>query len=64
MNELTECFEVRQGVRQGCPPPWLFNVFLDIVAQEAKAQFKGRVCLGNCMMQLLMFADDERRPAT
>ena len=38
-DELTECFEVQQGVSQGCPPsPWLFNVFLDMVAQEAKAE--------------------------
>ena len=58
-DELTECFEVQQGVRQGCPlSPWLFNIFLDMVAREARAQFKGRVCLDNCMMQLPMFADD------
>ena len=58
-DELTECFDVRQGVRQGCPlSPWLFNVFLDMVAQEARAQFKGGVCLDNCTMQLLMFADN------
>ena len=58
-DELTECFEVRQGVRQGCPlSPWLFNVFLDMVAREARAQFKGGVCLDNCTVQLLMFADD------
>ena len=58
-DELTECFDVRQGVRQGCPlSPWLFNVFLDMVAREARAQFKGGVCLDNCTLQLLMFADD------
>ena len=58
-DELTECFDVRQGVRQGCPlSPWLFNVFMDMVAQEARAKLKGGVCLDNCTMQLLMFADD------
>ena len=58
-DELTECFDMRQGVRQGCPlSPWLFNVFLDMVAWEARAQFKGGVCLDNCTLQLLMFADD------
>ena len=58
-DELTECFEVRQGVRQGCPlSPWLFNVFLDMVAREARAQFNGGVRLDKCTMQLLMFADD------
>ena len=54
-GELTECFEVRQGVRQGCP---LFNVFLDMVAREARAQFNEGVRLDKCTMQLLMFADD------
>ena len=58
-DKLTECFEVQQGVRQGCPlSPWLFNIFLDMVVWEARAQFKGRVCLDNCTIQLLMFADD------
>ena len=36
-GELTDCFEVRQGVRQGCSlSPWLFDVFLDTVAREAR----------------------------
>ena len=29
-----------------------------MVAMEARAQFKDGVCLDNCTMQLLMFADD------
>ena len=46
-------------MRQGCSlSPWLFNVFLDMVAQEATAQFNGGVRLDKCTMQLLMFADD------
>ena len=58
-DELTECFEVQQGERQGCLlSPWIFNVLLDMVGQEARAQFKGGVCLDNCMMQLLVLADD------
>ena len=58
-DELTECFEVQQGERQRCLlSPWIFNVLLDMVAQEARAQFKGGVCLDNCMMQLLVLADD------
>ena len=58
-DELTECFDMWQGVRQGCPlSPWLFNVFLDMVAWEARSQFKDVVCLDNSTMQLLMFADD------
>ena len=58
-DEVTECFEVRQGVRQGCPlSPCLFNVFLDMVVREAKVQFNGGVRLDKCTMQLLMFADD------
>ena len=58
-DELTKCFEVRQGVRQGCPlPPWLFNAFLDMVAREARAQFNVGVRPDKCTMQLLMFTDD------
>ena len=35
-GECSEWFEVKQGVRQGCPmSPWLFNIFLDMVVREA-----------------------------
>ena len=29
-----------------------------VLASRARAQFKGRVCLDNCTMQFLMFADN------
>ena len=58
-DELTECFQVRKGLTQGRPlSPWLFNVFLDMVVRETRTQVKARVCLDNCTIKLLMFADD------
>ena len=38
--------------------PMVIQCLLDMVAQEARGQFKGGVCLDNCTMQLLMFADN------
>ena len=36
-GEMTEWFEARQGVRQGCPMlPWLFNIYLDMVVRKAR----------------------------
>ena len=47
------------GVRQGCPLlPWLFNVFLDRVVREAMAEFQVGVALDNCLVQILLFADN------
>ena len=58
-GECSEWFEVKQGVRQGCPmSPWLFNIFLDMVVREARASFQGGVCLDTCQVQVLLFADD------
>ena len=58
-GEVSEWFEVKQGVRQGCPLlPWLFNIFLDMVVREARANFLGGVKLDTCQVQVLLFADD------
>ena len=58
-GEMSEWFEVKQGVRQGCPlSPWLFNIFLDVVVREARTNFQGGVKLDTCQVQVLLFADD------
>ena len=58
-EEVSEWFEVKQGVRQGCPlSPWLFNIFLDMVVREARTNFHGGVKLDTCQVQVLLFADD------
>ena len=54
----SEWFEVEQGVRQGCIlSPWLFNVFLDVIVQEAREGFKEGVRLGEENVDILLFAD-------
>ena len=58
-GECSEWFEVKQGVRQGCPmSPWLFNIFLDMVVKEARDSFQRGVCLDTRQVQILLFADD------
>ena len=57
-GEVSELFEVKQGVRQGCPlSPLLFNIFLNIV-REARTNFLVRVKLDTCQVRVLLFADD------
>ena len=51
---------MKQGLRQGCPlSPWLFNIFLDRVVREAMVEFKGGVELDSCLIEILLFADDQ-----
>ena len=58
-GECSEWFEVKQGVRQGCPmSPWLFNIFLDMVIKEVQDSFQRGVYLDICQVQILSFADD------
>ena len=57
-GEVTEWFEMRQGVRQGCPiPRWLFNIYLDMVVKKARGSFQRGVTLNACKVQILLFAN-------
>ena len=52
-------FQVRKGVRQGCPlSPWLFNIFIDRIVSEARNEFYGSVRLTTGDVEVLLFADD------
>ena len=58
-GELTDWFEVRQGVRRGFPmSPWLFNIYLDMMVKEAQGSFQGGVTLNACKGQVLLLAND------
>ena len=57
-EEMADWFEVQWGVRQGCPIPWLFNIYLDRVMKVTLPLFRGGASLNNCQMQLTMLADD------
>lgn len=42
-NEVSESFEVKVGLRQGCVmSPWLFNMYMDGVVREVNAKVMGR----------------------
>ena len=52
-------FRVHKGVRQGCTlSHWLFNVFIDTVAREAKQHFTNGVKLSTGELEILLFVDD------
>ena len=65
MNEVSEWFPVRVGLRQGCVmSPWLFNLYIDGVVREVIARVLGRglkLADGNdneWELNQLLFADD------
>ena len=50
---------MHKGVRQGCTlSPWLFNVYVDKVAREAREKFVSEVKLSTGDVGMLLFADD------
>lgn len=56
-GELSESFEVGEGVRQGCClSPLLFIIFIDKIIRQANIQ--GNVEIGEVIYNLLAFADD------
>lgn len=56
-GELSESFEVKEGVRQGCClSPILFIIFMDKIIKQAGIQ--GNVEVGDVVFNLLSFADD------
>jgi hypothetical protein len=57
-GSLTDWFDVRNGVKQGCIlSPILFSLFLEDLVQEIKDLGKGVVC-ERAIVSLLLFADD------
>src|ERR1700755_2886271 len=61
-RELTEWFNVRVGLRQGCVmSPWLFNVLMDGVVRGMEREGNGirlRSREGEWEVNVLLFADD------
>ena len=64
-SELSESFEVKMGLRQGCVmSPWLFNVYMDGVVREVYSRVNGmgvKLCVGGereWLLSQLLFADD------
>ncbi|MCT5353383.1 reverse transcriptase family protein [Pseudomonas aeruginosa] len=56
---LTEWFEVKQGVRQGCIlSPHLFNIYSETIMRGALENFEGTVDVGGYKISNLRYADD------
>ena len=64
-GKVSESFEVKMGLRQGCVmSPWLFNMFMDGVVREVYSRVNGmgvKMSVGGeeeWVLSQLLFADD------
>ena len=56
-GEMSESFEVNEGVRQGCClSPLLFIIFMDKIIRQANIE--GNIEVGEVIMKILAYADD------
>ena len=56
---LTDWFEIKQGVRQGCIlSPHLFNIYSETIMRNALENFEGTVDVGGYKISNLRYADD------
>src|SRR6202012_5950717 len=56
-GEMSESFEVNEGVRQGCClSPLLFIIFMDKIIRQANVE--GNIAVGEVIMKILAYADD------
>src|SRR6202012_3113609 len=56
-GEMSEAFEVKEGVRQGCClSPLLFIIFMDKIIRQANIE--GNIEVGDVIMNILAYADD------
>ena len=56
-GEMSESFEVSEGVRQGCcVSPLLFIIFMDKIIRQANIE--GNIEVGEVIMKILAYADD------
>ena len=56
---VSEWFQVRKGVRQGCVlSPYLFNIVAEMAMRAALDGFKGGLKLGGGVLTNLRYGDD------
>ena len=56
-GEMSEAFEVEEGVRQGCClSPLLLIIFMDKIIRQASTD--GNIEVGGVIMKILAYADD------
>ena len=56
---LTNWFEIKQGIRQGCIiSPHLFTIYVEDIMRNALDGFEGSIAVGGCKVTNLIHAGD------